>query len=72
MSQLPSQIGFDIADVLFAASDPRTSNVETARDFLIMNKGAFSPPINLPFTGYGQAIRACESPGGRTSALLYY
>ena len=53
-----SQIGFDIADVLFAASDPGTSNVETARDFLIMNKGAFAPPINLPFTTYGQAIRA--------------
>lgn len=53
-----SQLGFDIADVLFAASDPTTSNVPGAADFSIMNKGTFSPPVNLPFTAYGKAIKA--------------
>jgi cytochrome P450 len=53
-----SQLGFDIGDVLFAASDPATSNVESANDFTIMNKGAFAPPINLPFTPYGKAVKA--------------
>ncbi len=53
-----SQLGFDLADVLFAASDPATSNVAGANDFTIMNKGAFAPPINLPFTAYGKAIKA--------------
>jgi cytochrome P450 len=48
-----SQLGFDIADFLFAASDPATSNSEGAADFSIMNKGTFSPPVNLPFTAYG-------------------
>jgi len=53
-----SQLGFDIADVLFAASDPATSNVESAKDFALMIKGTFAPPINLPVTAYGKAIRA--------------
>lgn len=53
-----SQLGFDIADFLFAASDPNTSNVDGARDFTIMNKGTFAPPVNLPFTAYGKAIKA--------------
>jgi cytochrome P450 len=53
-----SQLGFDVADVLFAASDPMTSNVSSANDFQVMNKGTFAPPINLPFTAYGKAIRA--------------
>jgi cytochrome P450 len=53
-----SQLGFDIADLLFAASDPSKSNVEGANDFTMMNRGAFSPPVNLPFTAYGKAIKA--------------
>ncbi len=53
-----SQLGFDIADFLFSASDPKTSNTASAADFAIMNKGAFSPPIKLPFTAYGKAIKA--------------
>jgi cytochrome P450 len=53
-----SQLGFDIADVLFAASDPATSNVSGAADFTIMNKGTFAPPVNLPFTAYGKALKA--------------
>ena len=53
-----SQLGFDLADVLFAASDPTKSNVASANDFTIMNKGTFAPPVNLPFTAYGKAIKA--------------
>lgn len=52
------QLGFDIADVLFAAGDPSKSNEAASRDFTIMNRGTFSPPINLPFTGYGKALKA--------------
>ncbi len=53
-----SQLAFDIADVLFAAADPSRSNVERARDFEIMIKGSFSPPIKLPFTAYGKGLKA--------------
>jgi cytochrome P450 len=53
-----SQLGFDIADMLFASSDPAKSNVESANDFGAMIKGTFSPPINLPFTSYGKAVKA--------------
>jgi cytochrome P450 len=53
-----SQLGFDVADYLFAASDPAHSNTEGAADFTIMNRGTFAPPVNLPFTAYGKAIRA--------------
>lgn len=53
-----SQLGFDIADMLFAGSDPASSNVETAGDFGALIKGTFSPPINLPFTAYGKAVKA--------------
>lgn len=53
-----SQLGFDLADMLFAAGDPATSNVEGAADFTIMNRGTFATPVNLPFTAYGKAIKA--------------
>lgn len=53
-----SQLGFDVADLLFAGSDAATSNVESANDFAAMIKGTFSPPINLPFTAYGKAVKA--------------
>jgi cytochrome P450 len=53
-----SQLGFDIADMLFAASDPARSNAETAAEFAVLIKGTFSPPINLPFTAYGRAVKA--------------
>lgn len=53
-----SQLGFDVADMMFAASDPAKSNVESANDFATLIKGTFAPPINLPFTSYGKAIRA--------------
>ena len=53
-----SQLGFDVADFLFAASDPMQSNTAGAADFSKMNKGTFAPPVNLPFTAYGKAIKA--------------
>jgi cytochrome P450 len=53
-----AQLGFDVADLLFAASDPQVSNVESANDFAALIKGTFSPPVNLPFTAYGKAIKA--------------
>jgi cytochrome P450 len=53
-----AQLGFDLADLLFAGSDGTTSNVESANDFAAMIKGTFSPPINLPFTAYGKAVKA--------------
>jgi retinoid hydroxylase len=53
-----SQLGFDIADMLFAASDPARSNAEVAGDFAALIKGTFSPPVNLPFTAYGKAVKA--------------
>jgi retinoid hydroxylase len=53
-----AQLGFDVADMLFAGADPDASNTEAANDFLVMIKGTFSPPINLPFTAYGKAVKA--------------
>jgi cytochrome P450 len=53
-----NQLAFDIADMLFAAADPDASNRDGAADFTVMNQGAFSPPIKLPFTAYGKAIKA--------------
>ena len=53
-----SQAGFDIADALFAAGDPKRSNESGAADFATMNRGAFAPPVDLPFTAYGKALKA--------------
>jgi cytochrome P450 len=53
-----SQLAFDIADVLFAGGDPARSNTEIAGDFAALIKGTFSPPLNLPFTAYGKALKA--------------
>lgn len=53
-----SQLAFDIADMLFAAADPDASNADGNREFTTMNKGVFAPPVNLPFTAYGKAIKA--------------
>ena len=53
-----AQLGFDVADLLFTASEPGTSNVEHARDLAALIKGTFSPPLNLPFTSFGKAIKA--------------
>jgi cytochrome P450 len=53
-----SQLGFDVADMLFAAASPDESNQTGAADFTLMNRGTFAPPLNLPFTAYGKAIKA--------------
>lgn len=53
-----AQLAFDVADTLFAAADPDASNVEGNRDFAAFVKGGFAPPLNLPFTAYGKAIKA--------------
>ena len=53
-----SQRGVDIADYLVAASDPKVSNRTQAADFGVLIKGSFAPPVNLPFTSYGKAIKA--------------
>lgn len=53
-----SQLGFDVADMLFAAASPDESNTAGAADFTVMNRGTFAPPVNLPFTAYGKAIKA--------------
>jgi cytochrome P450 len=53
-----AQLGYDIADMLFAAADPDRSDTERARDFLAMLRGTFAPPINLPFTAYGKALKS--------------
>ena len=53
-----AQAGFDIADMLFADASPDASNVERGRDFMTMLRGTFAPPVNLPFTAYGKAIKA--------------
>ena len=53
-----NQLAFDIADLLFAAADPDASNRDAAADFNALNKGTFAPPVNLPFTAYGRAIKA--------------
>jgi cytochrome P450 len=52
------QLAFDVADHLFAASDPAMSDTERGADFLQFLNGALAPPINLAFTSYGKAIRA--------------
>lgn len=52
------QLGFDIADVLFAASDPMHSNVQGAIDFARLIDGTYTFPLNLPFTPFGKAIKA--------------
>lgn len=53
-----SQLGFDLADVLFAAADPDVSNPTGCADFTTMNRGAFSAPLKLPFTRYGKGLKA--------------
>lgn len=53
-----TQLAFDLANVLFAAADPAASDATTAADFDLLIRGAFAPPIKLPFTSYGKALKA--------------
>lgn len=52
------QLGFDVANHLFAAGDPQISEAALARDFATLIRGTFAPPVNLPFTAYGKAVKA--------------
>lgn len=53
-----NQLAFDLANVLFAAAEPDASDTATAADFQRMVRGMFAPPVKLPFTTYGKALRA--------------
>jgi len=52
------QLAFDLANFLFGAADPGTSNVEMAQAFDRLLRGTFSAPVKLPFTAYGKALKA--------------
>ncbi|HUQ05828.1 MAG TPA: cytochrome P450 [Kofleriaceae bacterium] len=58
MNKELAALAFDIANVLFAGADPETSDTKTGADFDVVVKGAFSPPVKLPFTAYGKALKA--------------
>lgn len=51
-------LSFDVANALFAGADPEVSHLARAADFDAMMAGLFAPPIRLPFTVYGKALRA--------------
>jgi retinoid hydroxylase len=52
------QLSVDIANHLFAGSDPAVSDPERASDISLMWDGATGLPVNLPVTSYGKAVRA--------------
>lgn len=52
------RLSFDVANALFAGADPDRSDLARAADFDAMVAGLFAPPIKLPFTTYGKALRA--------------
>jgi cytochrome P450 len=53
-----AKLAFDMANVLFAAADPETSDTTNGADFDIVLAGTFAPPVKLPFTRYGKALKA--------------
>lgn len=53
-----ANLAFDMSNVLFAAADPEASDTTTAADFDVVIKGTFAPPVKLPFTAYGKALKA--------------
>ena len=52
------QLAFDVANRLFAGAPPELSDAAMAAEFSRVVQGAFAPPINLPFTVYGKALKA--------------
>jgi cytochrome P450 len=52
------QLAFDVANRLFAGAPPELSDAAMAAEFSRVVQGAFAPPINLPFTVYGRALKA--------------
>jgi cytochrome P450 len=55
------ELAFAVADTLFAGAEPEARNESLQRTFLVFSRGLFSPPINLPFTPFGRALRAREA-----------
>jgi cytochrome P450 len=53
-----SKLAFDLANVLFAAADPLVHDAARAADFATMVKGMFAPPVRLPWSAYGKALKA--------------
>jgi len=49
---------FDVANTLFAGGDPDSSDRGTFDAFAKVSAGFLAPPIKLPFTKYGQALKA--------------
>ena len=52
------QLVFDLADHLFAASDPRVSDQALAAELTQFQAGTTALPVKLPFTRYGRALTA--------------
>ncbi len=53
-----AELAFAATDHLFAGGDPERANPEVRAAFDAFNQGAFAPPIRLPFTAFGRALRA--------------
>jgi len=53
-----NSLGFSIAGALFVASDPTSDDPAIADAFGKVAAGLLSIPIKLPFTPYGQALKA--------------
>lgn len=53
-----ANLAFDMSNVLFAAADPEQSDATAGADFDVVVKGTFAPPVKLPFTAYGKALKA--------------
>jgi cytochrome P450 len=49
---------FDVANALFAGADPDTSDRGSFDAFARVSAGFLAPPIKLPFTKYGRALKA--------------
>ena len=53
-----NSLGFSIAGALFVGTDPGRDDPEIEEAFGKVAAGILSVPINLPFTPYGQALKA--------------
>jgi cytochrome P450 len=53
-----NSLGFSIAGALFVGSDPARDDSEIEEAFGKVAAGLLSVPVNLPFTRYGQALKA--------------
>lgn len=58
LNPLLTQLAFDVANRLFAGAPPDQSDEAMAAEFSRVVQGAFAPPVNLPFTAYGKALKS--------------